>query len=94
MGWTQISAAFHFSLTSICQFCHGSPVVRSHIIAARVEDGDLAPCLGLLGPLVGVHLQSGQVVRQVEVGQVDNGLAARPLAPRLLMVLVHLLVLS
>ena len=62
--------------------------------AARVGDGDLAPCLGLLGPLVGVHLQSGQVVRQVEVAQVDNGLAARPLAPRLLMVLVHLLVLS
>ena len=62
--------------------------------AARVEDGDLAPCLGLLGPLAGVHLQPGQVVRQVEVAQVDNGLAARPLAPRLLVVLVHLLVLS
>ena len=62
--------------------------------AARVEDGDLALCLGLLGPLAGVHLQPGQVVRQVEVAQVDNGLAARPLAPRLLVVLVHLLVLS
>ena len=58
--------------------------------AARVEDGDLAPCLGLLGPLAGVHLQSGQV----EVAQVDNGFAARPLAPRLPVVLVHLLVLS
>ena len=64
------------------------------LAAARVEDGDLAPCLGLLGPLAGVHLQPGQVVRQVEVAQVDNGLAARPLAPRLLVVLVHLLVLS
>ena len=24
-------------------------------VAARVEDGDLAPCLGLLGPLAWVH---------------------------------------
>ena len=72
-------------------------LARSEVahIAARVEDRDLAPCLGLLGALAGgVHLQSGQVVRQVEVAQVDNGFAARPLAPRLPVVLVHLLVLS
>ena len=63
-------------------------------VAARVEDGDLAPRLGLLGPLAGVRLEPGQVVRQVEVAQVDDGLAARPLAPRLLVVLVHLLAVA